>query len=127
MAALLMTYSKYRAVRTSCGKHSHMSKAESEYCCELQLRERAGELEIISSQPNLYLTEARIRVIPDWLIRYADGREVYVDYKGFESQSWRRNRKLWQFYGPRPLEVIKKKGTRFFISETIPVSLRKGE
>jgi hypothetical protein len=120
IAAAQMTYSKYRAVRTNCGVHSHMSQAEAEYCCELQLRERSGELEIIVVQPNVFLTEAKIRVIPDWYIRYSEPvRYVYVDYKGMETQSWRRNRKLWMHYGPAPLEVVKKKGTRFFISETI--------
>ena len=110
---------KYRAVRTHCGKHAHMSGAESDCCLYFQMLERAGELEIISSQPNVFLTDAKLRIIPDWLIKYRDGREVYADYKGFETASWGRNRKLWKFYGPRPLEVWKKKGVRFFISETI--------
>lgn len=112
-------WSKYKVVRTNCGKHSHMSKAESECCSFFQLLEKAGELEIISSQPNVFLTAAKIRIIPDWLIRYKDGREVYADYKGYEPQSWRRNRKLWQHYGPKPMEIWKKKGARFFISETV--------
>lgn len=111
--------SKYHAVRTSCGKHSHASRAESECCCYFQLLERGGELEILKSQPNVFVTDAKLRIIPDWLIRYRDGREVYADYKGCESPSWRKNRKLWIHYGPKPLEVWKKKGTRFFVSETL--------
>ncbi len=96
-----------------------MSMAEADCCSFFQLLERAGELEILKSQPNVFLTHARIRVIPDWLLRYKDGREAYADYKGCETASWGRNKKLWKFYGEKPLEVWKKKGTRFFISETI--------
>jgi hypothetical protein len=107
------------AIRTSCGTHSHMSAAEAQCCGMFQLLEKAGELTILESQPNVFLTEARIRVIPDWLIEYKDGRKVYADYKGFETQSWRRNRKLWMHYAKLPMEVWKKKGERFFISETI--------
>lgn len=112
---------KYGAVRTSCGKHSHASGGESDYCCELQLRERVGDITIVQSQPNVFLTEARIRVIPDWLIvdHGKNDAEVYVDFKGFEGASWRRNRKLWMHYGPATLLVVKRRGTRFFVSETI--------
>lgn len=114
-----MTWHKYKAQRTNCGLHSHMSKGEAEMCGELQWMEKAGRLEILKVQPNVFLTEARIRVIPDWLIRRNDGSEVYLDFKGYEPQSWKRNRKLWMHYGPAPLEVWKKKGKGFFCSETI--------
>lgn len=111
--------SKYRAVRTHCGKHAHMSKAEAECCGHFQMRERAGELVIEDSQPNVFLTLARLKVIPDWLIRYSDGRRVYADYKGAETKSWGRNRRLWKHYGPLPMEVWKKNNKGFFISEVI--------
>src|SRR4051812_40008530 len=90
---------KFRAIRTSCGVHSHASRGEAEFCGQLQWEQGAGVTKILKNQPNVFLTAARIRVIPDWLIlRVAVGEEVYVDFKGFEGPSWRRNRNLWKFY-----------------------------
>ena len=97
-----------------------MSGAEAGCCAFFQLLAKVGDLEILKVQPNCFLTEAKIRVIPDWLLRYRDGREVYADYKGFDTQSWGRNKKLWKFYGRQPLEVWRQKNGRFFLSETIP-------
>lgn len=113
-----MGFNKFHAQRAHCGKHSHASRGEAEFCCELQLQERAGLLVIEKNQPNVFLTEAKIRIIPDWLVRQG-GKEFFIDYKGFDSQSWKRNRKLWQHYGPMPLQVWRKKGNRFFCSEII--------
>ena len=90
------------------------------FCGELQLLERAKEIKILKNQPNVFLTEARIRVIPDWLIyRVRSNEEIYIDFKGYDGQSWLRNRKLWKFYGPRPMEVWRRNGNRFVLSETI--------
>jgi len=107
------------AVRSHCGLHSHMSGAERDCCLYFQMLEKVGYLKILKVQPNVLLTDAKIRVIPDWLLEFKDGSQRYADMKGFETQSWGRNKRLWKFYGPLPMEVWKKKGDVFYISETI--------
>jgi hypothetical protein len=121
----VLLFNKYKAVRTHCGLHSHMSKGEAEFCNVLQLEERAGVTRIVKLQPNVLLTEAKIRIIPDWLVfrikSVVEEEQIYIDFKGYDSQSWKRNRKLWKHYGPAPMEVWKKNSKGFYLHEVINV------
>ena len=40
------------------------------------------------------------------------GRRVYEDVKGVETEAFRLKCKLWRHFGPGPLRVLKRKGTR---------------
>jgi predicted nuclease of restriction endonuclease-like RecB superfamily len=80
------------------------SKGEYEYYEFLKLREAAGEIRILAQQPTVYLTDARIGYKPDFLIE-ENGRQVWIDFKGFATTQWKLKRRLWRYYGPGPLEV----------------------
>lgn len=111
---------RHKSTSTECNlKHRHMSRGEARCCDYFQFLEIQGLLKILKVQPNVFLTDAKLKVIPDWLLEYPGGDLRYADYKGLESQSWGRNKKLWKFYGPAPMEVWKSKGDRFFVTETI--------
>jgi len=43
----------------------------------------------------------------------------WVEFKGFETASWRIKRKLWLHYGPGPLEIYKKGNNGVKLTETL--------
>jgi len=97
-----------------------MSRAEAACCSYFQLLEKGGELKIMDSQPNVFVTDAKLKIIPDWLLLYSDERGLrYADYKGCSTQSWGKNRRLWKSYGPMTMEVWKQNSKGFFVSELI--------
>jgi hypothetical protein len=72
----------------------------------LQLRARAGELEILQVEDHVYLTDARIGYIPDFKCRdVKTGAIFWVEAKGFANDRWPIKKKLWKFYGPGRLEI----------------------
>lgn len=95
------------------------SKLEHAVYQLLVLRERAGELKIIRTQENIFLTDARILYIPDFSCQYPSGENFWVEAKGFEGPRWPTIKKLWKFYGPGVLEIWQGKYARPFLTETI--------
>ena len=109
---------KYSAERTVYDGHKFDSKNEARYYGELKLLENARAIKIIELQPKVYLTRARLLYKPDFLIE-EKGQLVWVDYKGFETPVFRLKRKLWKFYGPGPLRIIKSKGGGFYVDQEV--------
>lgn len=90
--------SKYGAKKTNCLKnHRHDSKAEAMYCNELH-----GKLNVVKiiQQPKVYLTAAKILYKPDFLVRFQDGSESFIDVKGMLTPVFAIKMRLWAFYGP---------------------------
>lgn len=98
---------KHGNLRMTCEMgHSHRSKLEGAVCQILQLREKAGEIEILQVEDHVYLTLARIHYIPDFKCRdMATGAAFHVEAKGFPNDRWPMKKKLWKFYGPNKLEI----------------------
>ena len=122
-----MIRSKLGNVRTDCRLgHSHASKLESAVCQMLQLREKAGEIDIVQTQSNVYLTDAKILYIPDFECEDKKTEQIFfVEAKGMETPVYRIKRRLWKFYGPGPLIVYKGSHDRIFEHETIiPVAAK---
>lgn len=116
----LTLYNKYKAVRVTRGGRSFASKLESALHRQLELLEQAGALRDLKCQPHVFLTEARIEMIPDFsAIDTRTGELVYFEAKGFETDVWRIKRKLWKYYGPGKLEVYKGSASRLVLHETI--------
>lgn len=94
-------------IPTACKMgHSHASKLESSVCQILQLREKAGELELVQIQDHVYLTSARIGYVPDFKCRDPKtGEFFWVEAKGYPNDTWPLKKKLWKFYGPGVLEI----------------------
>lgn len=100
--------------------HSHRSKLEGSVCQILQLRAKAGELEILQVEDHVYMTLARIGYIPDFKCRcLKTGRLFWVEAKGFPNDAWPTKKKLWRFYGPGVLEIWKGTHLRPYLDELI--------
>ena len=86
--------------------HSHRSKLESSVCQILQLRAKAGEIEILQVEDHVYLSAARIGYIADFRCKYVKTDEVFlVEAKGYANDRWPLKKKLYKFYGEFPLEI----------------------
>lgn len=86
--------------------HSHGSKLEGAVCQLIQLRERAGELKLLQVQDHVYLTLARIGYVPDFKCHdLRDGKDFWVEAKGYANDRWPIKKKLWKHYGPGKLEI----------------------
>lgn len=110
-----MTRNKYHAVRT-CG---YGSKIESERAHELALLVRAGTISELHEQPRVFLTAAEISYRPDFCY-VENGVIVWEEVKGVEGERWRIVKKLWKYYGPGPLRVMRRaRSGRIETAETI--------
>lgn len=110
--------SKYRSVRVG----NFGSKLENAVHNVLLNRQDAGTLTDIKCQQKVYLTEARILYIVDFSFTDMStklGVTRYCEAKGFETAVWRIKRRLWEFYGPGPLEVWAGSYARPFLKEVI--------
>jgi predicted nuclease of restriction endonuclease-like RecB superfamily len=116
-----MHFSKYKAKKTTIDNIKFDSKAEANYYLYLKQKENLGIIEILETQPKVYLTDARILYKPDflYLIRGV-GKKVYVDVKGFSTPVFQIKKRLWKFYGPENLEIVKIKGKVFECEVVIP-------
>ena len=103
---------KYGAKKTVIDGIKFASKAESEYYLYLLQQKRLGIVDKIETQPKVYLTEARILYVSDFLIT-ENGKKYYVDIKGMQTPVFRLKLKLWKFYGAGELRLIKKSGKKF--------------
>ena len=76
-------------------------------CDLIGLREKAGELDLLQVEATVYLTKARYRYIPDFLVKDLEtGEEFYIEAKGGKGNDrWPTTKKLWKHYGPQRLEV----------------------
>lgn len=111
----------YRAVpKQVSGGRTFASKLEGNLYQLLNLRVRGGELKDLKCQVHVYLTSARIHMIPDFSAIDTKTNELeYYEGKGFETPVWRIKRKLWKYYGWGPLFVYKAQGNALVLHETI--------
>lgn len=87
------------------------SRLESDVYAFIVLLEKCKKLKDIKVKPNIFLTEARIRMIPDFAAAECEsGKLIYIEAKGFETEVYLLKRKLWKFYGPGELHVYKRRG-----------------
>lgn len=71
-------------------------------------QEEEGEIEILGREVQLRLHEAGFIYTPDFHCRdVKTGEEFYVEAKGVETETWRRNYRLWKYHGPAPLRIYK--------------------
>lgn len=102
---------KYRNRRVEFSGRSFASGLERDLYAHLRLLEKGGEVSDIKCQPHVFLTDARIEMIPDYSATCLRVNElVYWEAKGFETDVWRIKRKLWTVYGPGRLRVYKGRG-----------------
>lgn len=111
----------YRKVsRVSVAGRSFASKFEAEIYQRLCLQEAGGEVKDIRCQDHVFLTEARIEMIPDF--RVFDNKLaqlVWHEAKGYVTDVFRIKRKLWTVYGPGRLVIYKGGAKSYRIAEVI--------
>jgi len=114
---------KYKATRVNFDGYSFASKGEAACYQLLKDKEKRGELKLLRTQVQIYLTKAKILYKPDFECQDPDTNEIfYVEYKGVETPTWRIKRKLWIHYGPGRLIIYKGsyKGRIDIFEELIP-------
>jgi len=110
---------KYGAVKTVINGIKFDSKAEAEYYLYLLEKIDSGaDLELVELQPKVYLTDAKILMKPDFLIK-ENGVISYHEVKGFETAVYKIKRRLWKKYGPADLKVIKRERSGFVCKEIV--------
>ena len=101
--------SKYRAVRSEWNGRTYASKAEMRYAQHLyDLRDKGAILDYVE-QPRKWLGVPENVYVPDFLVIGQGGDAWYVDVKGMENATFRKNKKLWRKYGYLPLHVVSSK------------------
>lgn len=107
--------------RTLHGR-TYDSKAEMEYARNLYLLQDAGEIIDFIEQPAVWLGVPENKYRPDFFVvpTSGDTRCYYVDVKGVETMTFKRNKKLWTQYGKAPLYITKRTSPgKFKITEVI--------
>lgn len=101
-----MIRSKYKSIKTIINGVKFDSKSEANYYLFLLSEESKGRIEIVSLQPKIYLTNARILYKPDFLIKESD-KLIYIDVKGFVTPVFAIKKRLWLHYGAGVLRLVK--------------------
>jgi hypothetical protein len=120
---------KYGNKRVSSAGYSFASKGERDCFVMLKILEAAGEIKILQTQARVHLI-ADIHYLADFKIfDHKLNEEVWVEYKGFETEVWLLKKKLWKVVGPGRLRIFKGSGLRITQSEKdiIPSGLRARE
>jgi len=86
---------KYKNVRTQVDGITFDSQAETRRYGELKLLLRSGKIAGYILQPSFPL-EVGIRYKADFLVCGVDGKVWLEDVKGYETQTFKLKRKLWQ-------------------------------
>ncbi len=111
---------KYHAKRTSSdiiGRTFH-SDAERRYAEVLYAREQAGEIAGLRYQVSVKLLGA-VTMRPDFYY-VEDGEKVWDEFKGFTTDSWRLQRKLWEVAGPGHYRVTRERKGRYVHDDIYP-------
>lgn len=87
------------------------SKAEADYCAQLDIRKRAGLIADYRRQVPIALVVHRkpiCKIIVDFEVRHNDGSLEYVDVKGFATPAFRLKWKLFDALSPQLRKTIVK-------------------
>jgi hypothetical protein len=107
---------KFGAVRTN----GMASKLEASVFTLLQIHKRGGLIKDIRQQIVVKLSEAEINYKVDFCYTRIDNEEViYVEAKGYPTDTWNLKKRLWKFYGPGILEIYTGSFRRPTLSETV--------
>ncbi|MGG4039921.1 DUF1064 domain-containing protein [Heyndrickxia ginsengihumi] len=108
--------SKYGNKKTIVDGITFDSKAEARFYSELKLRKQAGEIKDFVLQPRYILqdgfvkngkTYRKIEYVADFEIHHLDGAIEVVDTKGYQTETFKVKRKLFEYKYPHKLSLIK--------------------
>jgi len=112
---------KAGARRPSDGLRSSASSIERDRCAALLVLQTAGEITNLQCQPTVHLTRADFKYKADF--SYLEPRRpemvIYEETKGCISERLGTIFKLWPYYGPGELRVVKRRGDEFVVTRSI--------
>ncbi len=104
---LRLKRSKYGNKRVTLDGINLKSKLESSYYMHLQLLKKAGEVEYFLRQIPFYLP-GNVRYVCDFQVFTTDGRVIYVDVKGVETNMFKLKKKQVEALYPVEIKVVKR-------------------
>lgn len=112
---------KFNARKAKCpAGHVHNSGAERALCEHLHWLEMAGEVSNIRTEVSVYLSDARIRYVADFVVFDEKLQcDVWHEFKGKEMARWPTIKKLWRHYGPGILRIWKGSAASMRVTEEI--------
>ena len=109
---------KYNAKRIFREDRMWDSTGEWQRYCQLQLLERAGEIQDLECQPVFKLTRAQISYRADFCYIEKD-KIIIEDFKGVMTPRFNMICKLWRYYGPTLLRITGRRGKGFIVTKEI--------
>jgi len=106
---------KYNSTKIKAYGRTWDSKVELQYYEYLLKLQESGEVKSVTIQPKCELlpkferNDVKYRAItytPDYLVKYSDGSEVYIDVKGMGTPASELRRKLFAYFIGKPLQWI---------------------
>jgi Protein of unknown function (DUF1064). len=106
---------KYNSSKVTAYGRIWDSKTEKDYYEYLLRLQKAGEVLEITIQPRCVILPKferngvkykGIAYTPDFLVKHADGNEVYIDVKGMGTDCSKLRRKLFAYFIGKPLQWI---------------------
>ena len=89
------TASKYHNIKTEADGIAFDSKLEAKRYRELQMLQRAGEIQGFALQPS-FLFSSGVRYRPDFIICGKDGQIYCEDAKGHKTKEFIIKQKIWE-------------------------------
>ncbi|MCG3177023.1 MAG: hypothetical protein MOGMAGMI_01987 [Candidatus Omnitrophica bacterium] len=103
---------KYSNRSSSCWlSHRHDSILEADYCNQLNLLKRAGEVKEYAIQVRLDLVVNGKKICAhyvDFLVTYPDGHQEFHETKGYDTRDWQIKRKLVEALFPETPYIVKR-------------------
>jgi len=110
-----MSLTKYNSSKVKAYGRTWDSKVELQNYEYLLKQQKSGEVLEITIQPTCVLLPKferngkkyrAITYTPDYLVKYSDGSEVYIDVKGMSTPASELRRKLFMYFYEKPLQWI---------------------
>lgn len=128
--SLLKKGDRYGVKRIERNGQSYRSGLEVDIHGVITMQEAAGELVLEKREDHVHLGPAKFLYIPDFKcravqqIRYLSqviepGEIFWIEAKGHETETWRRNYRLWKINGPGKLVIYRGYRSRYSLSEVV--------
>lgn len=111
---------KYGAKRTTLPgeEKSFPSRCEAAMYAHLKREEQLGEITGLARYASVKLSDAKISYKPDARFE-RKGVATWAEAKGVVTDRFRLILKLWQVFGPGPLEIYKANSRGIYLSEIV--------
>ncbi len=117
---------KYGAKASEYKGVKYPSQVEARRARQLDMEVKCGKVMAWSRGKAMSLG-ADIRYRPDFHVRpWLGESDWYEEIKGFETDAWKTNKRLWKKYGPCDLRVLKWNGSSWNV-EVVPGGASGGE